>query len=96
MRGNDYLLGAGADAAAHPAVRRGLPTGVADWGVGNCSTPADGDWTDAHVWLCRGLDFLTLKYTVPDLRVSGSDVLWAPVAWSSVATTAMCGARARA
>ena len=83
VRDNPYLLGA----AGTDATRRGFAYATGD-GVGECATPdGAGDWDGSNVWRCRDVDFLTLRYFVPDLAVSGSDVLWAPVTWSTVASS---------
>ena len=50
---------------------------------GNCTVPAGGDWAGANLWECS-VDFLTLEMSVPYLEVSGSEVLWAPITWSTV------------
>jgi hypothetical protein len=87
VRGNPYLLGsavAGVD-VAYPENRRGFPYATADDDTANrCATPDDGgDWAGSGAWLCD-VDFLNLKFVVPPLFVSGSNVLWAPVTWSTV------------
>ena len=85
LRSNDILLDAATDAD-----RRGMPYNPESMSSrNNCTTPdvalgAASDWTDANVWLCQGVDFLNLKFEVPQLIVSGSEVLWAPITWSTV------------
>ena len=86
LRDNDILLDAVCDAE-----RRGLPYNPDSMRArNNCTTPdvAFGDaaqnWNGANAWVCQGADFLNLKFDVPKLVVSGSEVLWAPVVWSTV------------
>ena len=83
VRGNDYLLAA---AASDDDARRGYTYSALPHEPrhgGNCTVPAGGDWAGANLWECS-VDFLTLEMSVPYLEVSGSEVLWAPITWSTV------------
>ena len=88
VRGNQFLL----DAVCDPE-RRGLPYNSDKMNnLNNCTNPAlafgpaeeSQDWSESNLWVCPGVDFLNLRFLVPNLIVSGSPVLWAPVAWSTV------------
>ena len=80
IRENDYLLSAASD-----ATRRGYasPHDVRDDVNNDPCSAVSGVSADRHVSYCTR-DFVTLKYTVPKRITSGSEVLWAPIAWSSV------------
>ena len=74
VRGNEFLLDTSIDAA-----RRGLR-----WGMDDCAWPSRGEWDGSGSAVCARTDFVTLHWTIPPLAISGSEVVWAPVMWSTV------------
>lgn len=80
IRENPFLLSSAADAQ-----RRGLATRDQALGTSgeNCEPVPNIDGRRRVLYCPKG-DWVTIKYTVPLRIVSGSEVLWAPVTWSTM------------
>lgn len=80
VRENSYLLGAAADEDRRGIAEPDEALGTSDK---NCKAVSEVDWR-RRVSYCPNADWVTIKYTVPLRIVSGSEVLWAPVTWSTM------------
>merc|ERR1719261_2356394 len=77
MKQNDFILGAALDPA-----RQGIPySGLSGYEDGNCTNLWNQTYNRAL--LCQNMEFVELEMLVPKHIVSGSEVLYGPVGFTT-------------